>query len=1056
MNDSSDDSDTAFPSFASAPVTSTANPENPERKRKSSERHHKHARKRQHRQRDRNRKDNEATSSPHRAEKSTNSVLEELDRDGHIIVDKRGDLDLRIFNQSARPGAPKFERFRNNNRVLGLKDALIDPRARRGDPEIRLVYGGKLWGRYVDIDWADHSEGVERVMPSTKVLEGQDVMGKEFIQIEDVPASLAATQDTNEYDNRGLSGWPNVRSLEGMAKQKQENIMSFDKGGAEINSTTNQGGAAAAAAVDLEARIRTNKHDIAAWMELVDCQKAIALSTFKTANRRESKRTIIELQLEVFRRALENNPESHELVLGYLELCKEVMDIESLTNEWEKMADRATDPRIFIEFVVFCQGLTARRSVSWMIDVYSRSLKRVLRCASRQDMQTRTRVLVAAMELLHCLCLFLRDAGYFERAVATYQAILEWYLLAPTDVLDLTYGHKMGLFEAFWDTGAKRIGHAGAKGWFSFTGDNNDCKRHLDIIDEAIFPRMATLVHDFYSAELCGMERCFNAATTPASVLQIDSPLIDSIDPFSVTIFEDVAPVLVDTEWNESAAGALIDRFLQFSGVVGPRTFVFTHDTLYNKDTLTLDDISCTFFPQGGNSILSGRFDPTRWIQECSSFPFVSLPCGLDSMDMPLPYKKYCLWTSPSSDVSQEITRNALELLALTEIRLPLDMRLQICVVLIEWTFLGSAEKGKNMSERILGVYPTSMLLWNTFAKMLARTGDWDEARKVWANSLAFVAKLQESEQAWSIVIRKSWAALEAMHGRGLGVAAKIACAETSVELQMLVKNNSDGIAPEVLPEDVERAQRLVKGNEQHWGACTKPEVRSAAAALSLWLAYAKSLDMQDVDKVYADVASDNRCCNERLRMDLCAVHFFHITNSKAHRAQDFRKHVQPSVELYPYNTVLWEMFLHCEARLKMSGRVRWTLEKITKRNKKRDPCLQMVFVYVRMRLDQQAGARSDVRIANIRKYLGDATCEGESNSPLIWVTAFHFEQRQGSPKRAKKVLVAAIRQCPWIKEFLMVTLCGKALEIGFTDRERSAFLRGMATCGIRINTIIE
>ncbi|KAJ1893145.1 hypothetical protein LPJ81_005423, partial [Coemansia sp. IMI 209127] len=459
------------------------------------------------------------------------------------------------------------------------------------------------------------------------------------------------------------------------------------------------------------------------------------------------------------------------------------------------------------------------------------------------------------MELLHCLCLFLRDAGYVERAVATYQAILEWYLLAPTDVQDFTYGHKMDFFEVFWDAGAKRIGHAGAKGWFSFARNNNDCKRHSGIIDESSFPRMATPAHDFYSAELCGMERCFKAAMAPASVLQLDSPLIDSIDPFSVTIFEDVAPVLVDTEWNECAAGALVDRFLQFAGVVGPRTFVFTHDTLYDKDTLTLGDISCTF-PLGGSDVLSDQFDPTRWTQECSSFPFISLPCGLDSMDMPLPYRKYCLWMPPSSDVFQEIARNALELLALTEIRLPLDMRLQICVVLIEWTFLGSVEKGKKVGERILGVYPTSMLLWNTFAKMLARTGDWDEARKVWANSLTFVTNLSESEQAWSIVIRKSWAALEAMHGRGLEVATKVACAETSVELRMLAQNNSDEIAAEPSPGDVARTQRLVIANEQHWGPCTKPEVRSAAAALLLWLAYAKSLDVQDVDKVYADIAS--------------------------------------------------------------------------------------------------------------------------------------------------------------------------------------------------------
>ncbi|KAJ1665639.1 hypothetical protein IW140_003105 [Coemansia sp. RSA 1813] len=1060
---SSDDSDTAFPSFASAPAPNTENTKKLTRKRKSSEKHHKskrhdHNHKRHHRQRDPRPKDERSSTTTSVATKSTRAILEELDRESQIAIDTRGDLNLRLFNQSARPGAPKFKRFRNNDRVLGLKDAFIDPKSRCDNPEIRLVYGSKNRIRYVDIDWTDQTDSAERIMPPSAGFEGQITKDEEFIAIEDVSANPTATQNQSKYDDDETSSRPDFRSFEGMAKLDPLDGVTIDKGPTEINSNTGRESSAFTVG-ELEARIRKDKHDITAWMDLVDRQRTISLSTFTSGNRRQSKRTIVELQLAVYQRGLQENPQSPELVLGYLERCKEVMDSDTLTSEWEKIVESATDPRIFMEYVVFCQGLTARRSVSWMIDVYTKSVKRVLRCGIRQNTRARTRVLIAAMELLHCLCLFLRDAGYIERAGATYQAVLEWYVLASPEALGSTYGHKLGLFEAFWDSGTRRIGNTGAKGWVSFVTCEDKSTKHMEGCDtellESVFPRMAATADDFYSAERSGMEKCSKAMLTPASVLQLDSPLIDSIDPFSVTIFEDVAPVLIDMEWNERAAGALIDRFLQFVGVVGPRTFVFTHDTLYDRDNLELNSIACTL-PYCRSSILSDRLDPSLWTQECSFFPFASLPCGLDSIDMPLPYKKYCLWMWPNSEELQKFARNALELLGLKNSRLSLDMRLQICVVLVEWSFLGSVEEGRSVGKRLLGAYPTSLVLWDCFAKMHARTGNWDEARKVWSKSLAFVANLPETEKAWSIVVRKSWAILEAMHGRGLGVAAKIACAETNAELHALVQDCSHGIAAEALADDVMRAQRLVEQNEHCWNTCPNPEVRNAAAALSLWLAYARSLDVQAVDKVYADFSSSDQSCNERRRMDLCSVQFFHINNSKVHRAQDFRKHVQPAVEMFPYNVVFWDMFLYCESRLRLSNRVCWTLEKIKKCNKQHNPCLQMLFVHVRMRLDRQIGKSSEVSSSNIRKYLKEATCEGASNSPLVWIAAFLYEQKHGTLKKAKKALTAAIRQCPWTKEFFMITLGRKASELGFTEHEKAMMLHGMVACGIRINTAIQ
>ncbi|KAJ2664178.1 hypothetical protein IWW48_000947 [Coemansia sp. RSA 1200] len=1107
----SDDSDALFPSFASAPppppasdTAEQAEGKGHVRKRKKSDeghrlkkhRHRRHEQKssgrRRHRGDDGSRSDGEGC----RAERDTGAALEELTRERHVAVDRRGDANLRLFGESARPGAPKFKRSRaSRNRVLGLgPDATgslltIDPASRRDDPVIRLVcgVGGAKEQQpryYAAADWTAQTDGAEHVTPpvlaETRI---QAMADEDYILLDDTQtqADSTAVQAQSKYDDEtkdkdGVRGRPDFRSLEGMARPDSSNAVAMDRGTAltGVNSQTGWRDPAATKAVaELEARIRMDKHDVSAWMGLAACQREIAETAFVSGSRRQSRRTIVELQLEVYRRGLEANPRSPELALGYLAQCNEIMDAESLAEEWEKVAGDIDDIGVVMEYVGFCQGtMVPRRSVDWMAGIYARSVERVLCCGVRQDPQTRARASMCATELLHCLCLFLRDAGYLERAVATYQAVLEWYLIPPTEPVDATHGHRLHSFEAFWNSGCRRIGHAGAKGWASFAGDKNEQHTRSPRNGSAemvrsLFPRMesSSASDDFYSAEVDCMHRCAGTVLEPVSMRDIDPDWINTVDPFAVTIFEDLAPFLVDMEWSEDAAGALVDRFLQFAGVVGPRTFVFTHHISRGTDDTALDELACAL-PRDSCDATDPppQLDPLRWTQELPcSLPFVSLPCGLDSIDMPLPYAKYCLWMQPTSRVLQEVAANALELLATAASRLPPDMRLQLCVVLVEWAFVvGSAEDGKQLGKRLLARHPTSLALWNSFAKMHARVGDWDEARRVWSRSLAFAAQLPATEKGkWTIVVRKSWAVLELMHGRGLAVAVRIACAETGSELQALAQKDADN-APCVvfLREDVLRALQWVRKEECALRASSNAEATDAAAALLLWLTYAQTLDMRAVDKAFAELeASEQTRANERLWMELCAVHFFHSSSTSVHRIGDLRRRALSAVEMYPHNVVFWEILLQSEARFRVSSRVRLVLAKASKRSDyQRRPSMQMLFVYVRMRLDRQSSASADVCISSTRVALGKATCGGTGKSSLTWMLGYAFEQQHGSAKTAARVLSSAIRQCPWAKRFFMAAIAN-GITVGTDDpggSTKSVLVRQMVACGIRLHTMIK
>ncbi|KAI9504921.1 NRDE-2, necessary for RNA interference-domain-containing protein [Coemansia spiralis] len=1074
----SDTSDVAFPSFSSAPTAAPAHSNKYSRRKGDGDSHkgykpkrqkhsHRHHEKRHHRARG----DEEQKRSSLK-DVNTEKALDSLVSEGLIIMDKRGDAELRLFQRSVQPGAPKFRRFYNNGKVLGLSNLLVTVSSnKKDDLDILLVQKQRDQPRYVDIDWTAQNDAIERIGPSTLPdRDPTDKQGKsmlEFIPFDYQQQEPKGKQAASSYDNDISLQQPDFRSLGGMMKS------TASPGNSSITnipdtSTSEERAKLEAAIVKLEARIRDNKHDVSAWLELVDLQKSIVQSSFAPGSRHRGKQTIAELQLAVYRRALHNNPQSSELTLGYLEQCREIMDDDALLAEWVKSMESTTDPRIFMRYIVYCQGLTAKFNVDWMVDIYAKTIRRVLRCGIGKKAGDKQRTLVVAMELIHCLCFFLRDAGYLERAFAIYQAVLEWYIFTPPNMQQSTHGHRIGAFAAFWDSGVGRVGQNGARGWCSFGVKRDtsladfESNRSFDL--PADCSKIASREDEFYSAETKAAKDSTRAILVPTSVLQLDQSLIDSIDPFCVALFEDVLPFLADMEWLETVAGALIDRFLQFLGVIGPRTFILSHNSQQGDRDRDLDDLLWTV-AGNGTDMLASISSLSLWAQPTASYPFIYLPCGLDTVDTLLSYKQCCLWIWPASKEFQETAHSALELLALPCNRLSPRTKLQLCIVLLEWSFIGSADEGKRVGKQLLGVHPTSLALWNSFAKMHARLGDWKEARRIWSSALAFANTLPAEQKIWAIVVRKSWALLELTHGRGLCAAIRIIGAESDSEAQVLASNSPIGENMSTSAEnrnigakEILRARNLVEQeklsvNKVKLNSDEILEVHNALTALEMWLAYASALDVHAADEIYAQNAENGNESSERSMLDICTIHLYHISKSKVYRAADLRGHVQRAVEEYPHNTVFWEIFLLSEARSRVVNRVRQTMANLVE-EKRLHSSLGLLPFYLEMRLCQQVCIASGDCMANSRYLLKRARQIGlnTSKSALIWSVFLHYELKNSSLARAKRTLLTGICQCPWIKQFLVIGLSGGALAAEFSSHEKAVLLRSMVASRIRIH----
>jgi hypothetical protein len=62
-------------------------------------------------------------------------------------------------------------------------------------------------------------------------------------------------------------------------------------------------------------------------------------------------------------------------------------------------------------------------------------------------------------------CTILSQAGYIEKAIAAYQALIEFNFYCPPAFASQTLEQQLGLFEDFWESECPRFGEAGAKGW---------------------------------------------------------------------------------------------------------------------------------------------------------------------------------------------------------------------------------------------------------------------------------------------------------------------------------------------------------------------------------------------------------------------------------------------------------------------------------------------------------------------------------------------------------------------------------------------------------------
>nr|XP_054929153.1 nuclear exosome regulator NRDE2-like isoform X4 [Dermacentor andersoni] len=220
-------------------------------------------------------------------------------------------------------------------------------------------------------------------------------------------------------------------------------------------------------------RLRDAPEDERAWLDLAAFQDEYvaameeASGVCRTLGRAKA---IREKKLQVLEQGLLRTKGSVPLHLQKIQVLLECGEEARAVKAWEELLRvHPGNSRLWLEHARFLQSETTLSGFE--VAAASRGYMRALACfrdmleGRRATRREPLDVEANIVEVSRQYGVFLCQAGLWERAVATFQALAELSLRCPPQLSEAPLSEALALLEPFWDSGAPRFGDRGALGW---------------------------------------------------------------------------------------------------------------------------------------------------------------------------------------------------------------------------------------------------------------------------------------------------------------------------------------------------------------------------------------------------------------------------------------------------------------------------------------------------------------------------------------------------------------------------------------------------------------
>ncbi|OCF54309.1 hypothetical protein L486_08223 [Kwoniella mangroviensis CBS 10435] len=483
-----------------------------------------------------------------------------------FFPDTVGDRDAVRYGSTSSASAPRYYRD-GKNRILGLNEGL------------RIVYSRDRTQKGVEI-----APMGRPYVPRYNSRQTQPAASQHLQRILLLPSDDQAFDSSAPYIDfdlkpaRQATDLPSYRDIH--QPQEDEDLELAEIQGA-IGSYSTLEEEVRRETVDTEQYLKSHRGDIDRWIKYSQLHLKLSpdlTSRSDVAQISSKTRAEAEVTLSILSRALdaeEANFNSTKLHLAYLQAAEQFWPNDKVTNRWKNVLRELSEKNDQVDMMDLWLGYITWREgngfgkgdgggVDEVVEVYEECIGK-LKENSHADRSGTGDTQATEENLVYLFlraCLFLKQAGYTERALAMFQAIMEITFFkpdhlrtspssAPTRFDDILDG-----YEKFWDTEAPRIGEPGSKGWKNTAPSA--------VPSAQVLKPLTHSSEDPFEKWLEAELHAESNYSMPGRATDLNEEVED--DPYHIILFSDIRPFLFSINSPEVRL-QLIYAFLNFLGL---------------------------------------------------------------------------------------------------------------------------------------------------------------------------------------------------------------------------------------------------------------------------------------------------------------------------------------------------------------------------------------------------------------------------------------------------------------------------------------------------------
>ncbi|KAF9695339.1 hypothetical protein EKO04_006680 [Ascochyta lentis] len=951
--------------------------------------------------------------------------------------DRRGDADILKYGTLNRYDVPSYRRCGYGN-VLGILDQKIDREYSTDKnmymtPLVRQRQKRLLTDRHA-------AKASKRSLRLVKVVENTHLdQDGDFIPLSTTRKrkrdsdgeSLPEGNTPPELDYRGLD-----EKLDPDKVDDPDTYYDSDTQAANAHSDITKKNA------ELIRATRDHPQHLQPWLDLIEHQEPMmrldrAVEELTTSDKQNLADVRIATYEEALRKIGDSEASQIELQKKLLQEAQRHWDGAKLANKWQHVLKKHPHSvALWFGYLDFAQSTFARFKYEDCRAVFCQALA-ALEATNGSNQSTTLQV---QLHLFVRLTRMVQEAGYQELALAVWQAILEFNLLAPRHLT----ADKLQQFEEFWESEAPRIGEPDSKGWRDTPLD--DAAPPACSVALASVEPSSPVFEDFRNRE-----------TEQTSKLRYPGRSTEDVgedDPFHTIFFSDLKEYLmaiptVSTE-------LLTDAFLSFCGL--PALASASSGKPWRADPYMQNRMSHSNFAAETES---GGLPYQEAFLRYAQSPLASFQMTSDL----LVQQQFSL---DASRLRPEFVRNVLKLLATN---LPETELVGEYLLAFEHKYFpGDVAK---TAKQMLKTRPSSIRLYNIYGLIEDHGGNPAKANHIFGAALNIQSASADRLELLSSFI---WQALftndldEALW-RIVRYNAQLPPLQmTRLDSSLLSKTRTTlqaALEDTLLRKDYASAvlnASLLALFTYLSGKCDASAALAIHNNLTSWFASHKLSS-----SVHAEVHAQ--------AVARLLVH--HVTHTPIMKPVLLRTALEPLIAFFPDNTILLSTYAANEARFSIDDRVRGNMHRVLNTS----PAASVVtwaFAAHHETLKGEIAGSTSHSVRALYKRATDLDASG-AHCPAFWKMYVQFEVEQLSKQqklrpnrrprrdskkskwesrveeaedRVKETFYQGLKMLPWCKDYIMLAFTD-AKEV-FSEQELWRLYRVMMEKELRLYTELD